>query len=557
MDETTTTSLPKIRTYARDLTAERKKRGIAAPTDSSGEPSPAPTLQAAAPKSRPAVARIPTPTPVVAQTEVTVIPPLAASPALTPTPTPTRTPNEREPQPVPPFHALNKRERPAVSNVTAYGQGIGIQNDESGATIITDTKADRFKVAPSIFNSLKNWCLKTFRALTEKKPPKYVLPETDRRKGIIQRATSQTGKVVANDSAQLREQVMRRNDAEPTPEPHEPTTTWTPNTEPIFQLIEAPDEPVQHVTNVRVSLRQEDTTPAVATMPAVAVPPPPAPPVATPPPAPEPMTPPPPLEAVLPPLPPEPTEEPEEVVSVLPPTPPPQEAAPQTIRTQTQSYRLLSTNTIAVVVVGGVLVAFLAISGRQYLTTQTPPPPAPPQYSGVVLRTPTTYLELPERTRSGVFTTLANQPIASGTPAVEIILTSENTPLTGATLLTLIAPKIDQNFAQSVTTIIFGKHAGTEPFILLRVSDRTSTLGGLLKWEATMSADLEPFFAQNPDVAGRAFFDRRITSYDVRLLSDRAGNEHIVYGFIDAQTILITSDHLTLLSLAALATPED
>ena len=126
-----------------------------------------------------------------------------------------------------------------------------------GATIITDTKKDRFKLFPAIGESLKNWFKELQKNHEEKKKPKYTVPETTRRKGVIQKATSQTGKITTADHDSLQEKIRQRLQKEivgfgnETKEDH---VTWTPNTEPGFPLLEAGDN--TGISNIQIVPRK-------------------------------------------------------------------------------------------------------------------------------------------------------------------------------------------------------------------------------------------------------------------------------------------------------------
>jgi hypothetical protein len=92
-----------------------------------------------------------------------------------------------------------------------------------------------------------------------------------------------------------------------------------------------------------------------------------------------------------------------------------------------------------------------------------------------------------------------------------------------------------------------------EPFMLLKSNAFDTAFAGMLEWEAFMSADLAPFFGEpvsrsfNPDARSSnrttalAFADKTIANHNVRVLYDEAGNERIVYGFVNRNTIIITS----------------
>ncbi len=127
--------------------------------------------------------------------------------------------------------------------------------DSAPATIITDAKHDRFKLIPAIKRSIKSWFTSKKDNYQAKKIPKYTVPETSRRKGVIQKATSITGKLATSDFSSIHERIRNRNENE---KKNNPPTTWSANTEPGFLLLEEPEAP--SVTNVQMVSRRSFRT---------------------------------------------------------------------------------------------------------------------------------------------------------------------------------------------------------------------------------------------------------------------------------------------------------
>lgn len=573
MAESTTTPLPRVRTYARDLEDERKKRGLPAPLhDRSLTPSatvapkqkipvPPPPKVSAAPITATPTVVPPTPKPI---THIIATPALADSVSeavLATRREEMKKAAEQLPATIPSFHDLMKRSSKSIPRDTrdltpSDEARITITDDESGATIITDTKADRFKLAPSIFSSLKKWWTRRQAEQKARRAPKYVVPETDRRKGIIQQATSHSGKAITDDRAQLRDQVLRRGN---TQKPREPDTVWTPNTENVFPLLEAPDGPaVSHVTNVQVTPKQRGDEPlrAPVTTP-IAETKPPAPVVAVV------TTPIVAVEAPAPePLDPTPTE-PEEVVDEVvadedePHSDTSLTMGREELRTRlapqqrTPLRRLTTTNLQSAVV----LFSIVIVSGAAYglYTYLTTPGPAPaPVYEGIHLGAPTINTPLPTLERATLMQALNIAADARSVPAVALFFTNDTTVVPPASLLSLLNPAIDQSLAQNVRSAVFGWYNKDVPFMVLDITDRVSVWGGLLKEESVITSTLAPFFTF-PTSLEAAFIDRKITSYDMRVLVDSAGNEYLAYSFINDHTVIVTKNHETLLLLATLA----
>jgi hypothetical protein len=126
----------------------------------------------------------------------------------------------------------------APASLTTQETDIVIENDEADIDghIIRDTKKNRFNLFTAIGASINKWVQNFKRSQIEKRKPKYSVPDSTHRKGVIQRATSKTGKTASFDTQSIQERIRDR-DAKI--KPHTPETIWTPNTEPGFPLLEA------------------------------------------------------------------------------------------------------------------------------------------------------------------------------------------------------------------------------------------------------------------------------------------------------------------------------
>ncbi len=144
---------------------------------------------------------------------------------------------------------------PVIAKKPDKSAQVSIDGDEDfSTTIITDTKKDRFKFFPALFSSIKNWFTKSNENRQAKKIPKYSVPEAARRKGVIQKATSQTGIFATADHSTIQERIReRQKELEEKAKKEHPTTTWTPNTEPGYLLLE---EPETNISNVKITPRQ-------------------------------------------------------------------------------------------------------------------------------------------------------------------------------------------------------------------------------------------------------------------------------------------------------------
>lgn len=133
--------------------------------------------------------------------------------------------------------AITKFKKLEHNNQESHRQNIGYD-----ATIITDTKTDDFNLFSSIITSVKGWFNKIQAERKKRKMPLYSVPSTDRRKGVIQRATTKTATTIATDNRSIKEQIKRRKQIETEVKKHTPETTWSPFTDSVFSLLEAPDQ---------------------------------------------------------------------------------------------------------------------------------------------------------------------------------------------------------------------------------------------------------------------------------------------------------------------------
>ncbi len=118
--------------------------------------------------------------------------------------------------------------------------------------------------------------------------------------------------------------------------------------------------------------------------------------------------------------------------------------------------------------------------------------------------------------------------------------------------LEVLSFQIPGNFNRTIDSFAFGATEGT-PFIVINVRSFDIAFSGMLTWENKMSSDLSPLFgtpvSESKDPLARTvgqtrkayFGDAIINNDSVRILLDETGNERITYGFIDENTILITT----------------
>src|SRR5690606_27081114 len=102
---------------------------------------------------------------------------------------------------------------------------------------------------------------------------------------------------------------------------------------------------------------------------------------------------------------------------------------------------------------------------------------------------------------------------------------------------------------------------GDTPFIVARVSSFDTAFGGLLAAEDNLNADLHPLFGDiltgpsdtgtsTPSIEPPRFSDDVIRNHDVRVLKDHLEAERIVYGFINQNTVIITTNRAAFATIA-------
>jgi hypothetical protein len=554
MAETSTKQLPPLRTYARDLETERQRRGMPS------TPTP-PVMSALPPKppqsKTPAVPAAPAPAPQTTTPEKPAPPEHLATTPPAPKRASEAVLKTREdelkkdsglrPTTIPPFHTLKTATRRTAAPVAATAaesdrDTITIIDDQSGATVITDTKRNRFSLGRSLFASLRAWWQKRTQERKARNTPKYVVPETDRRKGVIQRATSHTGRQITGDPAQLRD-LVRERQVNPPPVIAKPETTWTPHTETIFELLPVP-EADEHFTNVTTTARYSSDTPAAQRPTPIK-----ATSVAVPPVTPAPVT-----EVTKPTLPapvqtePKPQPE-EEIVSVPAPEPDTKPVLVARAPAQPRSFRF-DTNTLAVGIVALVVVVGLGNLGlRAYLT---PAPVTEVTEPTLPLTMPLRTLLVVDDTRDVLMGALTTAQTEATLPLQLFDLQRNAVPITPRTILTLLDENLGNSLSGEVTALYFGWHNRSTAFVVLSVTDRTRVWGHLLQNERALGSALSPLLRTSAD---RSFTDERINQYDIRSHRADDNTEELAYGFVNDNTLVITRDKATFLLIAGLATP--
>ncbi len=547
----------KIRTFAADLEAARANR--------SEETEPTSTVvddRASSSIGKKSKEQIPKAKAPAAMPTVKPVPKPATTP-VPPKPTQSET-DKKAVTKIPAFHELQKKTSEIEQNELEKPTHKKNQNTEgvskvhlgSSATFITDTKTDRFKLFPSIISAIKGWFNIRSKKKQLSKAPKYVVPETSRRKGIIQKATSKSGAIFTADNEELRERIRQRQltaDKTVAVSNDEPEMTWTPYTDTGFSLLEAPDQAEEPLTqNVVVEYKAQRGVSEPDTEKTEVA---------------------------------EETEQPilnEETVDTIEETGTEEEAPDEnalvynkdnseiaeeieedvleetaneseeeTYRQPTESfipssYRLVDrdTNTLTVIalmiVVGLVVLIFVSKMAFQYLGEND---------------NPTQQIAVNETTLSNstmVETTISNlrgkvlidslgQVIADA-PAglIEVIMTREDgQEVSALNLFAALDLRASLNLKQATTQIRLASVNHETPSLLLNFTDRNALYAGLLDWEENMAQDLS-YLYDTDGITTETFTDEKASDIEVRVLRT-TNKEVVVYGIIDDNTVLISN----------------
>jgi hypothetical protein len=248
-------TLPRIRTFAQDLELEREKHHLPLTTDVPAS-AQVPSSVAAA-----AIAADVPPQPNVDNPIETSVTTESASHTTTKETTSkptTQTSDKNTPESLP---IVSK-----TVQVREKKKDLLASRTESGGTVITDNK----KVSPGFFSaitaSIKDWLI-SLKTQKKVSPPKYSVINSERRKGVIQKATTKTGSIFTADSETLADEIRRRQPVDLSQkEAKNQDISWTPNTEPGYPLLPGA------TTNIQVAFKNRSLPQPEIIEPAPAVP---------------------------------------------------------------------------------------------------------------------------------------------------------------------------------------------------------------------------------------------------------------------------------------------
>jgi hypothetical protein len=449
----------------------------------------------------------------------------------------------------------------------------------SGGTIITDTKRNEVNFFDSLLTSMKAWFASLNKTFTTKKTPTYTVTDVERRKGVIQKATSKSGSIFTADNETLREEIRRRNQTVVTA-PHEVDITWTPQTEPGFALLEehsevmlppapVPTTPVVPVTpkleRVVVEFKKKSLPEPVITQPSIPEPiivpvPAPLPPISEP--APNPVsgydsyveTPAPVVAVAVAPVVTPPVEVPKISEPIKPEVILDREPEPAPIQTPSAPAQNLfirlydavrfSTNTLTLGIAGSLVAIIIIVFVTRMLVGVLIPTN---KHSTVTAATTllissstVTDLTLPMLSQENLLEKLKTVEVIDSVPKEIRLAGSTGIPLSTQVTLQLVGLGTSKNFIQTASDVhlitINAQHA-----LVVKITDPTVALGSLLSFEPLMAENVHTYLGFAAPAVLTTFSDATIATHDVRILTSE-GKELMVYGFISANTILIAED---------------
>lgn len=130
-----------------------------------------------------------------------------------------------------------------------------------------------------------------------------------------------------------------------------------------------------------------------------------------------------------------------------------------------------------------------------------------------------------------------------------LLLNDDNTPATTSEILEKINWPSNSAFLKNIEEVNFGLYNGV-PFMVIKTTNFDTVFGGLLASESTLSEDLSLFISSSTETLSVNFTDELVQNHDIRVLKSESGRDALVYGFINRNTIVITSDRETFSEVA-------
>lgn len=408
----------------------------------------------------------------------------------------------------------------------------------AGATIITDNKRAEQNFISALIESVQKWFKEMSASSKQKHAPKYTVVDTERRKGVIQKATTKTGTIFTADNETLKEEIRRRNLEQPK-QVIEPDITWSPNTEVGYSLLTGFSQPA----NVAVEFKKRAAPEPVVVAAPVYTPPP----VTEP--APELVEPTIPEQIITPEFVPEVVETVDDTLATPPTIPETEEDYPLT--TPEAHYRIkslgdvtkLNTNLLSlgiVSVIAAVIIVVIVGKALIGIVFETSPQMSVQPATSLGVGSTVTDIALNIPTQEALIIALQQIPVTEQAKQEFRITDTDGTPLPKQVLLPLLGLSNTGSLSQTIDEVHILQN-GTTRSIIFSVTDATTAFGSLLAWEGYMVDTLGPILNITRPTDTLAVSDRTVQNTDIRIFTAEA-NEVLVYGFVDANTVLITKD---------------
>jgi len=445
-------------------------------------------------------------------------------------------------------------------------------NEITEGTIITDKKRDRFNLLPAMAEAIKLWFFKGKEKIEKRREEKRLSTPTvtpiENRKDILQKAARQVAQAPKDDYKKLTETLPTSIDTNKVVK-NDPLSIIekAPVTEPSWQYYEN----AENKTGESPTLNEEVETlkPTETSIPGAPV----KEPLLAPRLAPLPNTTVSPIKpdnsasALVSDVKVEPVEiviknEPKKAVARQ------WKASPQSRQTG-KLLRIIFYSSSVVVAVGaiwgGVTLSTWMFGSTEGLTATTPLNSSDNTGPTSLIRSDRETELLLTRSRDDFYEGVLSA--TQGLGGINVIVPTTN-GVTGETtastdiLLDTLNWQASLPLLRSISEINFGT-LGAVPFVVIRVTAFDTALGGLLMAEANMSNDFAPLFGdivtasfaiteEGGGLRPPYFEDDVVKNHDVRVLKDETEAERIVYGFVNQNTVIITTDRGAFAALADL-----
>lgn len=453
----------------------------------------------------------------------------------------------------------------ALANTVAYNPSdkLNVMDTDSEiteGTIITDKKRERFKLLPAMIEAVKSWFSEGKEEIERRVEKKRLAVPTvttiEERKDIVQMAARQTAQAPKDDYKKLTAKLPKNLGKDTVPaKPSLVISKKEPEAKPGWSHYEGQEAktiaPVVAATEAVKSPEMPTAPPVIPALTVKAEEPKPTPaPVATP------------KEVKVEPV--------SLTIKDKPAT-----STPRKWKETPKPRRFLKLSRavfyVAIVFVslgamtGGVMLTmwFFGANGGLVATTPTSSVTSEqaPKPTLLLPADRETEILLP-RTRALFYESILSNSQNLGGINV-IIPTLDNVGSTRAStsdLLETLDWQTSSALLRAITEMNFGT-LGTSPFIVIRVTSFDTALGGLLVAEDNLDEDLSPLFGEPvagtfnvtedaSEVRPAYFEDDVVRNHDVRVLKDELEKERIVYGFVNQNTVVITTDRGTFAAIA-------